>query len=124
VIDRLVGDGTAVACLDGTTHLLFPVAVAAVEGEALRDWVIREKATRTVEVGLGYGISALFICEGLLMNGRRDTRHVVIDPNQSTRFANCGLQAIDEAGVLELIEHHDEQSEIVLPRLLGQAVVR
>jgi predicted O-methyltransferase YrrM len=94
--------------------------VAAVEGEALRDWVIRENATRTVEVGLGYGISALFICEGLLMNSHPGARHVVIDPNQSTRFANCGLQFIDDAGVSELIDHHNEQSQIVLPRLQSE----
>ena len=119
MIERLVRDGTAVARSDGTTHSLFPVAVPAAEGEALRDWVVRENATRTIEIGLGYGVSALFICEGLLKNGHPDGRHLVIDPNQSTRFANCGLQFIDEAGVSELVEHYDEQSQIVLPRLVA-----
>ncbi len=68
VIERLVRDGTAVARSDGTLHRLFPVAASAAEGEALRGWVLREGATRTVEVGLGYGISALHVCEGLLAN--------------------------------------------------------
>ena len=86
----------------------------------MRDWVVRENATRTIEVGLGYGVSALFICEGLLRNGRPGARHVVIDPNQSTRFADCGLQFMEEAGVSEMIEHCDEQSQIVLPRLLSE----
>ena len=51
VIARLVRDGTAIARSDGTVHDLFPIVVSAAEGEALRGWVVREGATRTVEVG-------------------------------------------------------------------------
>ena len=48
MIERLIRDGTAVARSDGTRHRIFPVAVYAVEGEALREWVLREGATRTI----------------------------------------------------------------------------
>jgi predicted O-methyltransferase YrrM len=121
VIARLVRDGTAVARSDGTFHDLFPVAASAAEGEALRDWILREEASRTVEIGLGYGISALHICEGLLENAGRASRHVALDPYQATRFSNCGLQFLDEAGVGEMVEHHAERSEISLPRFLAEA---
>ena len=121
VIDRLVRGGTAVARSDGSVHELFPVAVTAAEGEALRDWVVREAAIRTIEIGLGYGISALFLCEGLLANGGDDAQHVAIDPNQATRFANCGLQFLDEAGVADLVELHAEESQLALPRLLSES---
>ena len=120
VIDRLVRDGTAVARADGTVHELFPVAVNAAEGEALRDCVVRENAARTIEIGLGYGISALFICDGLLANGDAAARHVALDPNQSTRFADCGLQFLDEAGVMGLVEFLAEESETALPGLLRE----
>jgi predicted O-methyltransferase YrrM len=120
VIDRLLNDRTAVARLNGSTHQLFPVAIPAAEGVALRDWVRRERASNTIEIGLGYGISALFICEALLTNRAADPHHVVLDPNQETRFAGCGLQFLDEAGVARLIEYHPEPSEIVLPRLLAE----
>jgi predicted O-methyltransferase YrrM len=120
VLDRLVRDGTAVARLDGTVHRLFPVAVGPSEGAAIRSWVIREAAVCTIEVGFGYGIAALFACEGLLINGAPDARHVVIDPNQGTRFANCGLQFLDEAGVGGLVDHHAEESQIALPRLVSE----
>lgn len=66
VIDRIVRERTTVASSDGTTHPIFPVAINPAEGEALRDWVTREDAKQTIEVGLGYAISALFICDGLL----------------------------------------------------------
>ena len=121
VIERLVREGTAVASSDGTLHSLFPVAVGAAEGEALREWVVRERATRTIEIGLGYGISALHICEGLLENADPTSHHVAIDPYQATRFADCGLQSLEEAGVAELVEHLPQESQIVLPRFVGEA---
>ena len=120
VIERLVRDGTVVARSDGTLHSLFPVAASATEGEALRKWVLGEGSTQTIEIGLGYGISALHVCEGLLANADPTARHVVIDPYQATRFSNCGLQFLDEAGVAELVEHHTEESQIALPRFLSE----
>jgi predicted O-methyltransferase YrrM len=121
VIERLVGDGTAVANSDGTVHDLFPVAVGAAEGEALRDWIVREQATRTIEVGLGYGLSALHICEGLLAYaGEAMACHVAIDPYQARRFSGLGLQLLEEAGVAGMVEHHEEESQLALPRFLGE----
>src|SRR5215218_3059773 len=121
VIERLVRGGTAVARSDGTLHSIFPVAVYASEGEALREWVLREGATRTIEIRLGYGISALQVCEGLLGNVDPTARHVALDPYQATRFANCGLQFLEEAGIAQMVEHHAEDSQIALPRFLGEA---
>jgi predicted O-methyltransferase YrrM len=123
VLARLVREGSAVARRDGTVHRLFPVAVGPAEGEALRRWVIAEGAARTVETGFGYGVSALFICEGLLTNGDPGARHVVIDPHQATRFADCGLQFVDEAGAAGMVEHLSAESLIALPRLLGEGRV-
>jgi len=120
VIDRLVRDRTAVARADGSVHTLFPVAASAVEGEALRSRVVREDAARTIEIGLGYGISALYLCEGLLTNGSAHARHIAIDPHQATRFADCGRQFLDDAGVADMVELHAEESQIVLPRFLHE----
>jgi predicted O-methyltransferase YrrM len=120
VIDRLLHEGTGVARSDGRVHRLFPVAVPATEGQALREWVKHESAVRTIEIGLGYGIAALFACEGLLANDDVTARHVVVDPNQATRFGDCGLQFLDEAGVTGLVEYHPEGSETALPRFLSE----
>jgi predicted O-methyltransferase YrrM len=103
---------------DGTVHELFPLSISAEEGEALRGWVVDEDATQTVEVGLGYGLSALFICQGLIRNGHAAARHVVIDPNQATRFADLGLRILAQAGVTDMVEHHPEESQTALPRFL------
>jgi predicted O-methyltransferase YrrM len=94
----------------------------------LRDWVVREGARRTLEVGLGWGVSALFICDGLLANGTgAGGRHVAIDayqldglPSHRTRYQGAGLAALEEAGVRDLVELHLEESQVVLPRLLAE----
>ncbi|MDR3612080.1 MAG: class I SAM-dependent methyltransferase [Candidatus Obscuribacterales bacterium] len=119
VSERVTSDGKAVASLDQTVHEIFPVAITATEGKVLRDWIVKEKVATTIEIGLAYGISALFICEGLLLNGHNDARHVAVDPHQSG-FKNCGLQLLEEAGVTDLIEFHAVESQILLPRLLSE----
>jgi predicted O-methyltransferase YrrM len=116
---RLVRDGTAVTRSDGAVRQLFPVAVGGAEGAAIRSWVVRERAARTIEIGLGHGISALFICEGLLAGGDPEASHVVIDPNQPG-FGHCGLQVLDEAGVAGIVHHYAEPSQIVLPKLCSE----
>ena len=118
VIDRLTREGVVVAATDGGRHDIFPVAVTPDDGDVVRRWVMREGAAHTIEIGLGYGMSALYICEGLLANGRADVRHLVIDPFQGSSFADCGLQTLAVAGVTELVEHHAEKSHFVLPQLL------
>jgi len=87
--------------------------------------VIADGATRTLEIGLGYAISTLFICEGLLAAGGGG-RHVAIDPFQDgallsdqTLFGGAGVRTLQRAGVRSLVELYDEGSEIVLPRLLA-----
>ena len=92
------------------------VSVTPAEAEALRGWVERERATRTIEIGLGYGVSARAVCEGL----GDDARHVAIDPFQETRFAGRGLRLLEDAGFAPLVELHPEESQIVLPRLLAE----
>jgi hypothetical protein len=93
VIERLLHDGTVVARSDGTVHGLFPVAVGAAEGVALRQWIVREHPVQTIEIGLGYGISALFICEGLLSNGDTAASHVVVDPTRQPGLATVGSRS-------------------------------
>jgi predicted O-methyltransferase YrrM len=119
VLDRLLRAGTVVALSDGSRHDLFPVAISPPEGAALQRWVEGEQAARTIEIGLGYGVATLFICAGLLESAAA-AEHVAVDPNQSTRFADCGRQVLAEAGVAEMVEVMPVESQIALPRLLGE----
>ena len=125
VREKLVADGTVVAP-EGRLLDVFPVAIGPVEGAALRDRVIEEGALRTVEIGLAFAISTLFMCEGLLANGSEGP-HVAIDPYQrtvdsvaGTSYAGVGLHTLEEAGVRELVDFYEEGSQLVLPRLLDE----
>jgi predicted O-methyltransferase YrrM len=125
VREKLVADGTVVTP-DGRLLDVFPVAIGPAEGAALRDVVIEEGALRTVEVGLAFAISTLFLCEGLLANGS-DGPHVAIDPYQlepgplgRNSYAGVGLRTLEEAGVRGLVDFRDEVSQIVLPALLDE----
>jgi predicted O-methyltransferase YrrM len=125
VRDKLVADGTVVAP-DGRLLDLFPVGIGPAEGAALRDRVIEEGALRTVEIGLAFAISTLFICEGLLANGSEGP-HVAIDPFQrtagsvgGTSYAGVGLHTLEEAGVRELVDFREEGSQTALPRLVHE----
>lgn len=96
---------------------LFPVAIGPAEGRALLDLARAERARRTLEVGLGHGLAALWICEALVETGGR---HVAIDPYQRTHFEGGAVAALEEAGVGALLELHEEESQLVLPRLLAE----
>jgi predicted O-methyltransferase YrrM len=115
-----MADGLVVSRLDGSSHELHPIAIGLAEGAELSRWVQREEPANTIEIGLGYGISALSICEGLIAGGTR-AHHLALDPNQATRFSNCGLQVLEDAGVLDMVDHIAEPSETALPRLLSEA---
>lgn len=98
---------------------IFPVSVSIAEAEVLRDTVVREKAVRTIEIGLAHGLSALHVCEGLLLDGAPEARHTVLDPYQAS-FKNAGLRALEEAGVISMIEFHPAESQIALPRFVAE----
>jgi predicted O-methyltransferase YrrM len=119
VIDSAIG-GRVTAKSDGTTHDIFPVAIHPREGEALSDWVTRERAVSSIEIGLGYGIATLFVFRGLLSSGSSHIRHLAIDANQVQRFASIGLQLVDDAGLSDRLDFHGDWSEFVLPRLLAE----
>jgi len=124
--ESLISAGTVVARADGRSRELFPVAIGEEEGLALREWVRREDASRTLETGLGFAISTLFIFEALLANGS-EVRHVAADPFQfkslpmhRTTYVGVGLQILEDAGVRDQVEFYEEESQIVLPRLLSE----
>jgi predicted O-methyltransferase YrrM len=95
---------------------LAPHSIERAHGEALRDLAVAERAERTIEVGLALGMSALFLCQAVLL---RDGRHVAIDPFQAESWNGAGLRTLRDAGVEELVEVIEEESQLALPRLVA-----
>ena len=123
IIDSLDRDGNKKVFHDNSNIPPFRTAsIPTKEGEALKKWVIKEKATKTIEVGLAYGFSALYICEGLLLNKKKNPKHTIIDAwqTQKDKYTNIGLDVLKKAGLSKTIEFYGEKSQIALPRFLDE----
>jgi predicted O-methyltransferase YrrM len=129
VLSEMLASGRVTAA-DGSTVPLNS-EVSAEEGLALQALIRRYKPRVTLEVGLAYGVSALFICEALAeVNGEK---HIAIDPYQRgvrsvefvagpthtmrVGFDGLGLANLERAGYGRLVEYHDEPSYRALPAL-------
>ena len=86
------------------------------EAEMLFELVAGLAPVVTLEVGLGYGFSAMVICEavGRKVAGRK---HIVIDPHQNTYWKGRGLAHLAGAGHGEILEFHEARSFEILPQL-------
>jgi predicted O-methyltransferase YrrM len=97
-------------------------SISASEGRFL-DKLVRElDATVTLEVGLAYGISALFICGAL--NVRQGTQHIAIDPNQhggpwGNSWEGIGIANLRRAGYGDIVRLIEAPSYRALAALEG-----
>lgn len=90
-------------------------------GEFLGEIISELEPVRSLEVGLAFGISALFICDALKRNS--NARHIVIDPNQfNGTWKGIGINNLRKAGYGEVIQLYDIPSCLALPRLEADGV--
>ena len=101
---------------DGNAINPFPASIRRGLGQAFQDLVSSRHLTRTLEVGLAYGMSALFIAQAHADRG--EGSHVAIDPGQE-RYKNIGKLNLERAGLDELVEVIEAPSYSALPALLA-----
>lgn len=94
----------------------FPTSIPLETGTLLYDLVRDRKLSRTIEIGMAYGISALFICQALKDNGAGS--HTAIDPAQDTGWGSIGRLNIERAGLGDRFRLFPSTAHEVLPRLL------
>jgi predicted O-methyltransferase YrrM len=99
---------------DGWIELHSHMSLA--DGQFLQELLRSVEATRSLEVGMAYGISTVFICDELKRIGRSPT-HVAIDPFQRSDWKGIGLANVTRAGFSPFVEFLEEPSEWALPRL-------
>lgn len=66
-------------------------------GALLYNFVREIKPARTIEIGMAYGLSSLFICQALLDNG--GGHHTAIDPFQGSVYKSVGLLNVERAAL-------------------------
>lgn len=85
------------------------------EGMFIHDLISGDNSIyRTLEIGCGFGISSLFICDAL--KEKKTKEHFIIDPNQETNYHNIGITNLKKTEV-SFFKFLPEPSEFVLPRL-------
>lgn len=91
--------------------------ISEAQGDMLQRIIQEIKPRVSLEVGLAYGVSALFICDALKSVGGE--RHVVIDSHQMTPVWDngAGLHNLKLAGYESLLDFHGEESQRALPKL-------
>jgi predicted O-methyltransferase YrrM len=120
VLERIFEKGTVT---DGTaTYPLGHYHMDAEEGRILERALEATKPSLTLEVGMAYGVSTLFICDVLARQGNRAS-HIVLDPFQSTDWHGIGLRNVKEAGFDSMVRFQEERSEFALPTLLAAGTV-
>lgn len=85
--------------------------------------IIRNKFTKTLEIGLAYGSSALFICSALknLESTGLKTYHYAVDPNQTKQWKSIARLNIQRLGYKNatIVEEPDY---LGLPKILKERV--
>lgn len=102
---------------DGTKREAFPAGLPQQDGQTLYNIVKDTKPARTLEVGMAFGISTLFICDGLSENGGGS--HTAIDPWQEKWWKRVALLNAERAGYKDMVRFFAAPSYEVLPQLLG-----
>ncbi|MBX3380329.1 MAG: class I SAM-dependent methyltransferase [Phycisphaeraceae bacterium] len=100
----------------GTSIDVFPTGMTRASGDALTDLIANEKAANFLEVGLGLGLSTVFLSLGILRH-REKFDALTLDPFQERDWDSVGLETIGRAGLTERVKFEKQYSEYVLPRL-------
>ncbi|MEM0982812.1 MAG: class I SAM-dependent methyltransferase [Planctomycetota bacterium] len=97
---------------------VFPTGTSLEAARALHDLVVDTGATRTIETGLGLGLSAAAIGEAVLRSGDPDARHTIIEPFPHS-FDYAGTDLVTRLSETCPMRIFDRSSHVVLPELLS-----
>lgn len=95
-------------------------AVSEEAGRFLQELILEVRPSVSLEIGLAFGVSALFICDALKQIGGK--RHLVIDPDQEGGWRSIGLLNLERAGYRDLVTCYHLPSHRALPRLEAEGI--
>lgn len=86
------------------------------EAAFLQDFLAARQPKATLEVGMGYGLSAAAILSAT------DCIHHAMDPLQHLLYRDLGPRNLERLGLSDRLVFHREYSHAVLPRLLAEGL--
>ncbi len=96
----------------------FPTATSIEIGTFFREFIQENNLRSTLEIGMAYGLSSMFICQ--THDDRGYGSHIAIDPFQSSQWKSIGLLNIEKASLSDKLRFFEGYSYEVLPKLLAQ----
>ncbi|HQY21406.1 MAG TPA: class I SAM-dependent methyltransferase [Ignavibacteria bacterium] len=108
--------------LDGSPHKVIG-QISEEEGLLIQECAKECRANTSVEIGLAFGTSALFICESLRKN--KNTKHTIIDPYQNFdhSYGGIGLNNLKRAGFENIVRFIEKPSHLGLAQLESEKVM-
>ena len=94
----------------------FPVATPYNVGVTLKTVIQKYDLEHTLEIGMAYGLSTLFICQAHCDRGRG--AHISIDPKQSKTWKSIGINNIKKSGLEKYWRLLEMPSDRALPNLV------
>lgn len=103
--------------VDGKPHPIDAVTrIAPEQGMLLRDLVLGQRPQFTLEIGLAYGFSSLYILDALETLGVG--HHFALDPYQRSYWHGIALAHVEAAGAGDRFTFIEERAAHALPRFL------
>lgn len=96
----------------------FPTATPADTGEFLYELIQKHNFEKTLEIGMAYGLSTLFICQAHHDKGVGS--HTAVDPVQSEGWKSIGVLNVKRAQLDDRLRFFEKRSDEILPYLLEQ----
>jgi predicted O-methyltransferase YrrM len=100
---------------------LSPTAIPSEVAIPLGELAAAEGVRSSLEVGLGLGVASLLLAAAVIENAGEQARHVTIDPLQDESWRGAGRRTLRDAGAAEFCELIEEESQLVLPRLVAES---
>jgi predicted O-methyltransferase YrrM len=117
ILERIYDTGCVEDC-QGNTISPFPTATPREAGTILYDIIQKYDCQTTIEIGMAYGLSSLFMCQAHQDKGTG--HHTAIDPGQSSLWKAIGLLNIKRAELEKRFRFFEAPSYEVLPKLLDR----
>lgn len=117
IIEQIYSSGV----VEDADHNQYPHDTSSVfytSGAILYHLIRDFNLSKTLEVGFAYGLSTLFICQGLADNGQGS--HIAIDPYQERKFRSIGLLNIERASLSQFLQFYPQPSYQALAELNAQ----
>lgn len=103
---------------EGNSINPFPTATSREIGTLFKDFIQKHELHRTIEIGMAYGLSTLFMCEAHREKGTG--LHTAIDSMQRSMWKSIGLLNIERANLSDRLRFIQGWSHEVLPELLAK----